>query len=403
MFIFIKAAWYRLSSLIRLINPDRPLFSKPYWDAEQQRLTIEIAILSTVPVKVTMTGWQQGIEVVLWHNGRAERRDPFQASLFPIEFFELPLLQPWTDTLPAHVLSLLKRYVYNPLGFLQIIRHDRAAYELFMDHPLLFMMLYQQAKKSDLGLDWLVGQCQHKRRQIMQSCGLPSEPAAVKLLKKIVFERVDFWHLELVQALFKCDYARLSHVPELSERMLRTIIEYPSLLETRLLQNWQDHENHTLIQMSKDIRLMQTGHDGSRRHLFEEVRSCRHLDDVIRLHDRLVQLNNFTIADDVDIDLPFPEPPIVGNGNIIPLTNYAGLLEESQTQEHCVASYYSMIIYGSYYVYRILKPERATLGVNIHKSSRGIPVINLDQLKGWRNKAVGDEVIQIVKQWIEQR
>lgn len=106
---------------------------------------------------------------------------------------------------------------------------------------------------------------------------------------------------------------------------------------------------------------------------------------------------------EIDANLPFPEPPMAGNDNIIPLTNYGELLEESQTQQHCVASYHSKVIEGNYYVYRILAPERATLGVTIHKSSGDKPVVYMDQLKGWQNKVVSEEVVQIVKAWMQQR
>ena len=64
------------------------------------------------------------------------------------------------------------------------------------------------------------------------------------------------------------------------------------------------------------------------------------------------------------IDAEFPKAPIKGvRGSIEPLMSAADLEREGKRQEHCVAVYISRVVAGTWYVYKVLHPERATLGL----------------------------------------
>ena len=61
----------------------------------------------------------------------------------------------------------------------------------------------------------------------------------------------------------------------------------------------------------------------------------------------------------------FLEPPVPGTEDIVPLTDAGQLLEEGRAQRNCVGGYASRVAGGKVFVYRVLKPERATLSLRL--------------------------------------
>lgn len=68
-----------------------------------------------------------------------------------------------------------------------------------------------------------------------------------------------------------------------------------------------------------------------------------------RWHDRLSRT------------LPFPSPPIPGNGLLVPITSAEELIREGREMRHCVADYIDDVRAGIVYYYRWLGRERATV------------------------------------------
>ena len=380
-----------------------PLFRSSTWDHDRQLLTINVAPLSGEAVNITLTGWRQGLRITLHFPESVERwENPFAASLFPIEFFEQSILHEWVQTLPLKVLALIKVYAMNPLGYLLIIQQDLAAFELFVDHPLLFTLLFHQAQRKQQGLTWFLLQCRAKRTQLLDVCDLPGKPSAVKLLHRIQIERYSASLREVLIELFSLNYELLNHLEQVPESLVRCLIKHPILLGSCLLHHWHTLESdiEELQSILKDIVRM-------RRHTFLTdqdwlipLQQCRKLADVIKLHDRLVVLINREQADGSET---FPAPPLTGNAFIQPIICYSELLSEGQQQHHCVASYAEDIRLGKYYVYRVLEPERATLGINVQYFDGKNIRISIDQLKGFANSTVSIDTAQAVTDWFTQQ
>jgi hypothetical protein len=378
-----------------------PLFSNPQWDALQQRLSFTIAPLSDHPATMTLTGWEAGITVSLRVQGeREQRQGPLMPSLLPIEFFDSALLQDWADTLPAEVLSRLRCFAANPLGFLCVVSWDRAALELFMDHPLLFALLHQHAQHSQLGLPWLLRHCRMKRVDILKALGFAASGSMVKLFRKVRFKRFHARHVALLRQAAELDSHRLNHLDTVSDTLLYCVLQHPELLKSPLLRQWQDDLAAPLLDVLADIQRMRQHHFISPRRLLEPLRHCRNPQDVFKVHDRLVKWVNHHEWERA-LDWPkFPEPPLPGNGQILPITDYAALLLEGQQQRHCVAAYCAEIMDGRYYVYRVLAPERATLGLGILRHGKMAMDIVLEQLKGKHSTEVGDATWEAVETWL---
>ena len=380
---------------------DLPTFysGKSYWDDRQQLLSIDVSHFSGCPALVLLTGWRHGFQWYLWQDGQMETHDdPFELSLFPIEFFDHELLQAWRDSIPANVLTPLQCYGSNPLGMLSIISRDKAAYQLFIDHPMLFLLLYHQAYLHQHGIDWLLEHCRLKRTQIVKACGFPERPAAVKLLGKFAFSRFSQRYYELITKVFRLNYSVLNHRTIIDEGLLNCVLSYPVLLDSALLAHWQTKDTQMLRNTLDDIERMQRHRQFPPEQVLKPLLKCRCLADVVKLHDRLAGYvqSTRTIAE----ALPYPTSPLSGTTDIVPITDYAGLRAEGIQQRHCVESFHSEIVTGAYFVYQVWVPERATLGLKIHHDLSGRLNLSIDQLKGFQNQPVSSETTQAVLAWL---
>ena len=104
------------------------------------------------------------------------------------------------------------------------------------------------------------------------------------------------------------------------------------------------------------------------------TRSCRRPSQVRRLHERL-------IAEQIEQDgnrhrrfdacghlLAFPPAPFADTATIQSIKTPDALQLETQLMRHCVASYTDRVYDGQYAVYKVLEPERLTLGLSLRPS-----------------------------------
>jgi hypothetical protein len=66
--------------------------------------------------------------------------------------------------------------------------------------------------------------------------------------------------------------------------------------------------------------------------------------------------------------------------------------------DHCVATYWRKVERGTYFIYRVLQPERATLALR-WSEVRAAWVI--DQLSAFANQPVRPETKQFLRDWLE--
>jgi hypothetical protein len=92
-----------------------------------------------------------------------------------------------------------------------------------------------------------------------------------------------------------------------------------------------------------------------------------------------------------------PEPPLAGTDSITPVHTLTQLKKEGKEQSHCVASYSRRIAQGGTYVYRVLKPERATLSIVRDSGGRWCR----GELYCAGNHPVSDDTVRAVDEWLE--
>jgi hypothetical protein len=96
----------------------------------------------------------------------------------------------------------------------------------------------------------------------------------------------------------------------------------------------------------------------------------------------------------------FPAPPFSGTEFIVPLADEGELADEGWIQHNCVASYRGFVWGGKACIYRVLKPERATLLI---VRSRSDGMWRRRELKGLANAAVKRETENAVDAWLAEQ
>ena len=129
--------------------------------------------------------------------------------------------------------------------------------------------------------------------------------------------------------------------------------------------------------------------------LEEKLKKCKCLQDLKKLHNEYMsQDRNYLKSDYLNELLPYP--PISDTENIKCIRLKSELVLEGGLMNHCVASYHSEIVKGHYFVYRILNPERGTVGLRF-KNGKWV----IDQIKLLNNRAASEETVKAVNLWIK--
>jgi len=88
-----------------------------------------------------------------------------------------------------------------------------------------------------------------------------------------------------------------------------------------------------------------------------------------------------------------------GNANLIALRTYQALFLEAHQQHNCATSYHYEIQDNQYAIFRLMAPERATLGLEFNEKKQRYKI---DQLLMQDNQPVSATTRQWVKRWLRQ-
>jgi hypothetical protein len=205
-----------------------------------------------------------------------------------------------------------------------------------------------------------------KQRDIMRWLGLPGSNTAVKILRKIPPESITTLRANEMRSMLKDSTAArlLVHVPNINAGVL-ALVEWkrlrPAITATLLREvaadKRQKYAPHTARLLSDTLRLYRDLHPVASFPQFRSLASLQTRHDALVLEHlrreppRIAKLKG----------VRFSRPPVPGTPDIEPIMTGEGLVAEGLTQHNCVASYASRILSRKIYIYRVLRPERATL------------------------------------------
>jgi hypothetical protein len=270
-------------------------------------------------------------------------------------------------------------------------------HELFLSGPFYAWLILSMAERKHWTEKQIVTLARQKRREILKACGFNGNKSEQKLLCRYQTRRMTLEQIQKLAHLSQMDGIQsLNHLGNFDRNLLNFALQYPEFLQSRLIHSyritswsWEQfrHDLDGIVRMSGAMGVPDP---------ITSIFNCVTRNAVNNLHDRLVDQFTESEADRIT-DTAFPEPPYQGNETILPVTSNRELFKEGKKQRHCVFSYRDSINKGTYYVYQIMEPERATLGI---KRKNGI--WEIDQVKLHRNQRPTDETLEAINNWLNK-
>lgn len=311
-------------------------------------------------------------------------------------------------SLPKPVAHLLEPYRTHQWSLLMLLHWDDGAIELARSNPALAYALAQKMA-GDRELIAALRVSRMRQRDILEVLGLPASPVAVQLFKKVnpVSLSGDNWPalIDRIREAAGDSKSRLRHLPSINAGILEILHDPraaraagPALLEEVARDRAEAHRGRIVHLITSTLRMQEELRTRDRCDRFQNLARLRSVHDAVaeQYRRRVRQLTEANAAGPAC----FQTPPLPGiPGQIEPITSPAELVDEGELQGNCVASYAGRVRDGDTYIYRVLRPERATLSL-VRRSP--LSDWEIGELEGRYNTDVSDATEEIVRAWLER-
>jgi len=330
----------------------------------------------------------------------------------PVDFAQLAA---FLNGIPRHIHLLLKPIKFRKEEITRFVRTFPEMADLLKNAPILVMLLCDARAELRIPLLQVKTLLAGPRREICKALGGFGTKSELNFLLKIRFEAFNEEAVTLARKILgnkaAMDAVQLLHLEYADNRLLKLLTFFavafacPALrkLVEQFYGGQKKPNNPDLLQFEEIESLAFTIDDAYRmaRHgqfpdAAKQISSFTTQAAVTQLHDRMsirTQIDRYKL--DRLFKSEFGPPPVKGNEHIIPIQTFAELCEESTIMHHCVHSYCTTIWEKRYYVYRVIAPERATLGIRIIQNKKW----KIDEIKLACNQEPSAETKQVVWEW----
>jgi len=354
------------------------------WDADAAVLLVDYSTLLGIECLHAISHWASGFVTLRYVEGVFEAaciRDlwlPFQRD------HEDAAFRHWFLTLPEELTEALERLPARRYALAVLAQRSQAVRDLILSNVRLCFLLHHWAETQGWSEQQLIALAGRKQTEILSALGLPPYRRVLRLIAKLRIGEFDAYEVDRLLRVLRQEATcnALVHEPELSLRLVKILEDYPWVAGRPLQRLLCEASNRTLREWINDSLRM--GGEAALR----ELRRCDRPSQVRRLHERLIveQIeqdgNHRRRFDASGHMLAFPPAPFADTASIQAITTPDALQLETQSMRHCVASYTDRVYDGQYAVYKLLEPERLTLGLSLRHGG-----VALDQLKGVANRA----------------
>lgn len=370
------------------------------WDREAQCLLVDYSGLLGTDCLHGVSSWEAGLVTLRYTRGQFEAGHvcdlwlPFQRDHGD------PAFRQWFATLPDALVQTLETLPSRQYALAALAQRTEAVRDLIGSNVNLCFLLHWFAAKQGWPEARLSALAAGKQTAILNALGLPPYKRVLKLIRKIAIAELEESDLPGVLRVLRdeplCD--ALVHEPCLPRRVFKILELYPWVAGRPLQRLLCAASNRTLREWVDDS--LQMGGEAALRELCRFDRPSQ----IRRLHERLIAVQMGQVrhrlrryaSDGRALD--FPPAPFPDSAAIQSIKTPDDLQTETEQMQHCVASYANRVYDGQYAVYRVLEPERLTLGLSLRHGRAA-----LDQLKGVANQAPSAEAQAVVEQWLHEQ
>ena len=304
-------------------------------------------------------------------------------------------------TMPKPVAAAVEKFQSRQWGVLKLMEKSEAAVELAGINPALCFALgnYERFRKqySDPGRPPLVSR--KRQRDIAEWLGFPGTDASAKLLAKISPESASVELLRVLRPKIQDQQISklFSHLPALNTGVVSLAIG-ENLLDAVTPSLLAEISECPTEKYRGDAAQM-LDHTLSMLRVIEPSAGTPKIQSLARLRDMHSEISMQYLAKVEQKNDPLPPPPFRGTTTIVPILSVAELQKEGRLQSNCVATYADRVRKRTTFIFRVLKPQRATL--SIVKGNDGAWTIGELECKG--NTGVSAMTKRIVEFWLDQQ
>lgn len=305
-------------------------------------------------------------------------------------------------SMPKEVATAVERFRSCQWGILQLIRDSEGVVDLARLNPALAFALgnFERFINNLTTAAKISAISKKRQRDIAWALGFPNTEAVVKILAKIPPECVSVDSLVSLRKALVFDESTkiLSHIKKLNAGILDLVanpefleVSSPTLLEEVAASPAEKYKATTSEILGSTLYQLRRIDPTDNRPIIPSIKKLH------TLH-REAFLKYSDIERRRRDNLDFPTPPLTGTCDIEPILTTTELVTEGETQKNCVADYSERIFEGKTFIYRVLRPERATL--SIVKDDAGNWQIG--QLKCSSNTDVSPKTRMAVESWMAE-
>ncbi|MFZ3408476.1 PcfJ domain-containing protein [Vibrio chagasii] len=364
--------------------------------------------LLTIPTRTL--GFDYDIEIRDWsqklvgfhvfEDGRRPLDGGIGLSLNLIEQFDVN--GRWLETLPARYREITDNFPEYQYQMLWLTANTYEAAQLLELRPVilaLICMKYSVDNQKALELSRL-GQ-----KKILAKLGLDSSKATLKFIDKLelhynVGDELD--HIVRILEPLQRRVLKFKHYSKVGYTALRLDQVHPFLTGSRLgIAMVEEGRLNSPSKMAMFQDAILLGQDLEIDDPLRSITSQNSFAMFEQLHDRWTeqrQMRRLEGNRPMDMDIPYPVP-LLGNDNIHPIMDYFDLEKEGIEQKHCIGVYHNRIMSDRYVVFRMMKPQRLTIGLR-RVPSKAFP-FEIDQICGKRNAPPTEAARQVIHDWLE--
>jgi hypothetical protein len=358
--------------------------------------------------------WQKGLSIERWDDDHQswelEDIDPGISLPFPQHESQFSL-KGFFDDIPREVITAISPFQWRQFVLLKMVRHQPETLELLQSNHVLAWLLADAIASKEIpisvGCKWVL----RKRKDILEFAGMPSSASIIKTLSRIKSEEYTQILFEDLKKLMRENdkMSRLRFVQYIPGGEIFNLLKHFDysywLLSTRGSIGMTIWENLTVNNENDVFRLWTDSKNCAKTLRIacpeNQLRKCKSIKDLRDIHD--LWLNMYNTANTAQQNervlleygtYSFPAPPLPGDADIIPITTINDLQEEGKEMHNCAGSYVEMIMRRESYVYRVLRPERATLEI-----SDTTDMHHIRQLKLAHNREPSSETWAKVRYW----
>jgi hypothetical protein len=323
-------------------------------------------------------------------------------------------------SIPPEVVSAMERFQSHQWNLIDLISQKNRTMDLLRINPSLascFANCDQFRKyicsSPAAQASRIVGR---KQRDILSWLDFPATESMVRIFKKIVPEAIAPSEARMLRNALHAEptiLKLLAHQPVINTGILGIVTNLkllsgasPKLLTAVGADEREAAYPHTAERLLDVLWMLWRLNRQPVLPHFESIESVREAHDAItqdyqrvmaELNDRRKALHEARKARRARKPVPgFQPPPVPGTEDIIPLISTAQLQAEGRSQNNCVGSYGRRVMSGSLYIYKVLRPERATLAIT--KGSGGC--WRIAELEAAKNRAASKYTRATVERWL---